>query len=134
MQWEFEDRIYQYRVEISTDGETWDVWVDQSANVAIGSVVHALAGEARYVRIGWNGLKALPVTWSCMIEFEVWGIALLDAGIALDASFALDAGFSPDAIAALASDAGDPNSDARDAAIPDPSALNALACQVIITP
>lgn len=73
--WEFEDRVYQYRIETSLDAVTWAPWIEQGANNAIGSVVHAAAAEARYVRILWNGLQVFPVTWSCMREFEVWGFA-----------------------------------------------------------
>lgn len=74
--WEFEDRVYQYRIETSLDAVAWSPWIEQAANNAIGSVVHAAAAEARYVRIVWNGLQVFPVTWSCMREFEVWGFAL----------------------------------------------------------
>jgi len=55
-QWEYGTQFYQYLIETSADGRTWDIFADKRANRLAGSpMVDFGDSRARYVRITFTG-------------------------------------------------------------------------------
>nr|WP_144922194.1 discoidin domain-containing protein [Paenibacillus bovis] len=74
---EFPNMAYQYKVEVSTDGENWTVFADRTNNTEPGNpkYVDEKSSSARYVRISVIGTEN-PGAWVSIWEFLV----LDDAG------------------------------------------------------
>jgi alpha-L-fucosidase len=69
--WEFGGRVYDYRVEVSTDGSTWTTAVDKTDNASAAQTQNdPFTASARYVRITVTGLPAS--TWASFYEFRVF--------------------------------------------------------------
>ncbi len=72
--WEFDDRQYQYIVEVSKNGTDWTVVVDKSGNTETSQIQRDNFNAAgRYVRITVTGLPTTPVTRASFYEFQVFG-------------------------------------------------------------
>ncbi len=72
--WEFNGRVYQYRVDVSTNNTSWTTVVDKTANTSTAQVQDdSFSATARYVRITITGLPASPTTWASFYEFRVFG-------------------------------------------------------------
>lgn len=70
--WEF-NKAYQYKIETSIDGTTWELAVDQTANTTSKQVVsHDFSGTGRYVRITITG-GVSNSTWASFFECQVYG-------------------------------------------------------------
>jgi putative heme-binding domain-containing protein len=77
--WEFADTHYQYKVEGSPDGKTWQLLVDATGDKAPGTQVteHRIdAHGVRYCRVTVTGLETGK--WPSFSEFEVYGKDLVD--------------------------------------------------------
>jgi beta-galactosidase len=74
--WEFDGRVYRYKVEVSPNNITWDLAVDKTENQSSAQTqkdVFAAKG-IRYVRITITGLPD-PNTWASFWEFRIFGEA-----------------------------------------------------------
>ena len=70
--WEFSGRVYDYRVEVSTNGSTWTTMVDKTDNSSTAQTQNdPFIATARYVRITVTGLPSS--TWASFYEFRVFG-------------------------------------------------------------
>ncbi len=80
--WQFNDRVYQFKIDGSADGKQWTLLVDETENGEVArQTEHATsAGAVRYVRITVTGLKGRQ--WASIHEFQVFGRA---SGEATDA-------------------------------------------------
>ncbi len=67
-------RNYQYRIQVSDDGNSWTTVIDQTTTTDATQIREDLfSTTARYVRIVYTGLPSSPVTWASHFEFEVYG-------------------------------------------------------------
>ncbi len=75
--WESTSGVYEYKVEGSTDGKTWNTLADQSHNAKSGSPKLAFDANVRYVRVdflgagpgaGWASLREVNVLGDTMVE------------------------------------------------------------------
>lgn len=75
--WEFDGRVYKYKVEVSADNTNWTLKVDKTNNTLATQIQYDgfTASSARYVRITITGLPISPVTWASFWEFKVFGTA-----------------------------------------------------------
>jgi len=74
IRWEFNGRLYKYRIEGSTDNKNWKTLVDYSGNKNDKKQLqkHNLGGQsARYIRIKPTALPS--GSWFTFFEFEVFG-------------------------------------------------------------
>jgi beta-glucanase (GH16 family) len=70
--WEYNGRIYKYKVEISSDNTNWTLKVDKTNNTSTAQTqTDPFSGTARYVRITVTGLAS--GTWASFFEFRVFG-------------------------------------------------------------
>jgi hypothetical protein len=63
-------RAYKYRIETSTDGTTYTIAVDKTANTTYGDTSNSFTATARYVRMYITGATA---GWASAYEFKVFG-------------------------------------------------------------
>lgn len=75
VEWEFAGRVYDYKVEVSSDDVNWTLKVDKTSNSSTAQVQQDLfsATGVRYVRITITGLAS--GTWASFYEFLVFGTA-----------------------------------------------------------
>jgi len=67
-------RNYKYKIEVSTDGVTWTVVVNQATTTSTAqSRQDSFSATGRYVRITYTGLPTYPTTMASHFEFEVYG-------------------------------------------------------------
>ena len=73
--WQFNDRVYQFKIDGSTDGKQWTLLVDETENGEVArQTEHATSARGiRYVRITVTGLKGRQ--WASFHEFQVFGRA-----------------------------------------------------------
>lgn len=72
IEWEFDNVPYYYKIEGSTDGNTWKVIVDASKNDKTGPNQHDfMVDGVRYLRITYLGKP--NGGWGSIREFEVFG-------------------------------------------------------------
>jgi hypothetical protein len=72
--WEFDGRVYQYRIEVSSNGTSWSTVVDKTGNTSSAQTQRdEFSANGRYVRITVTGLQASPLTWASFYEFRVFG-------------------------------------------------------------
>jgi hypothetical protein len=70
--WEFNNRVYKYRVEVSTNNSTWTTVVNKTNNTSTAQTqTDTFSATARYVRITVTGLQS--GTWASFYEFRVFG-------------------------------------------------------------
>lgn len=71
----FDPRDYQYTIEVSEDGETWDIAVDFLQNTQEPNIfVHPVnPTDARYIRINITGCNRYDGPWVSLSEIEVFG-------------------------------------------------------------
>lgn len=85
IEFEYEGDIWQYLVEVSSDGTAWTTIVDKSANTSstkIQTDLYTVAG--RYVRVTITGVPSSR--WTAFSEFRVWGeetISITGTNVAL---------------------------------------------------
>ncbi|GBG09709.1 hypothetical protein PAT3040_04368, partial [Paenibacillus agaridevorans] len=89
---EFRDAVYPYKIETSTDGETWELFANRSNNQSAAPSGYEDFGTAiaRYVKITIEGGM-----WKSLWEFEVFGTGNLAAGRPIAASSQQDEAHSP---------------------------------------
>jgi hypothetical protein len=64
--------VYQYRIDISSDNQTWTTVADKTTNtIAAGLTDDSFSASGRYVRITITGLP--PGLWASFYEFRVFG-------------------------------------------------------------
>ncbi|THF73790.1 discoidin domain-containing protein [Cohnella fermenti] len=70
---EFANKYYQYKIEVSTDGSSWTTFADKTGNTADGNPNYADTGSAnaRYVRLTVTGTEA-PGDWVSLWELKVF--------------------------------------------------------------
>lgn len=70
--WEFDGRIYGYRIQVSDDNSNWNTVVDKTNNQSIEQTQQDIfeAESVRYVRIVVTGLPSS--TWASFCEFKVF--------------------------------------------------------------
>lgn len=68
--WENPASVYQYTIEVSTDGISWTTAVDQSANTTVNGVAEIQSTDAvgRYVRLNISGIDN---GWASLFELRV---------------------------------------------------------------
>jgi alpha-L-fucosidase len=72
--WEFDGRVYQYRIEVSSNGTSWSTVVDKTGNTSSAQTQRdEFSASGRYVRLTVTGLPASPTTWASFYEFRVFG-------------------------------------------------------------
>lgn len=72
--WESAGRVYQYKVETSTNATAWITVVDKTTNTStLQTQQDRFTSTARYVKITVTGLPASPVTWASFFAFQVFG-------------------------------------------------------------
>jgi hypothetical protein len=71
--WEYGDRAYQYKIEVSEDSSSWNLALDRTTNTTITQVSSdSFNVVARYMRITVTGLAA--GTWASFFEFRAFGV------------------------------------------------------------
>ena len=70
--WESPGFLYQYKIDVSPDGERWKTAVDRSSNAKIEWAPghEFLAHDVRYVRL--SSTKLETGCWMGLVEFEVF--------------------------------------------------------------
>ena len=69
----YADRAYRFRIESSTDKNTWQQLVDKTSNTTQGSILNDFAtARARYVRLTVVGVSGDSTTWASIQEFAVY--------------------------------------------------------------
>ena len=70
----YNERAYQYRVEVSTDGITYTEVVDRTSNTTGGSLLvdNFMPVSARYVRITVTGASGYTGDWISLREFRIF--------------------------------------------------------------
>ncbi|WP_312369860.1 rhamnogalacturonan lyase family protein [Lachnoclostridium sp.] len=69
--WEFSGRVYGYKIETSTDNNTWTLRADKTNNTSTAQTQSdSFSATARYVRITVTSLPAS--TWASFFEFRVF--------------------------------------------------------------
>jgi uncharacterized protein YjdB/regulation of enolase protein 1 (concanavalin A-like superfamily) len=89
----YNDRAYQYVIEVSTDGSSYTEIVDRSSNSTAGSndapIADAFSSvNARYVKITVSGADSYTGTWVSLEEFRVYGDATSLKSVETSESFA----------------------------------------------
>ncbi|HVW00255.1 MAG TPA: discoidin domain-containing protein [Planctomycetaceae bacterium] len=76
--WEFEGRLYQYKVEGSTDGKSWNLLADRTSNddESQSQLLKFEAKGVRYVRLTITNQSA--GAWASIFEFEALGTKLVE--------------------------------------------------------
>ena len=71
----YQDRAYQYKVEVSTNGTSYTQVVDRLSNTTGGSVLSDTftATNARYVKLTVTGASGYTGGWTSINEFRVFG-------------------------------------------------------------
>ena len=71
--WEYDGKLYNYKVEASTDKRDWVIAADQTQNTRTTLVQRdSFTVQGRYVRITVTGLP--PAAWASFCEFSVFGM------------------------------------------------------------
>jgi hypothetical protein len=71
---EFAERLYGYRIDVSDDDASWTTVLDLADNPKLTQVQsEPLSTRGRYVRFWALALQATPTTWSCFWELELFG-------------------------------------------------------------
>ncbi|MBS0207164.1 MAG: discoidin domain-containing protein [Planctomycetes bacterium] len=87
IQWEMDDTNYRYKIEGSSDGQTWQMLSDQTKTdlkEQIQTLKFAVTG-IRYVRLTITGLT--PGRWGSFFEFEVHGTKMEERTVSSSDSF-----------------------------------------------
>jgi len=63
-------RAYKYKIEVSSDGNTYTTAVDKTGNTTIGDTSDTFSATARYVRITVTGSSS---GWASFYECQVYG-------------------------------------------------------------
>jgi hypothetical protein len=73
--WEFNNRIYKYRIEVSNNNTNWTVVVDKTNNTSTAQTQNDpfTANSVRYVRITITSTQSSN-TWASFREFRVFGL------------------------------------------------------------
>jgi putative heme-binding domain-containing protein len=76
--WEFEGRVYQYKVEGSADGKSWNLLADRTKNddEAQSQLVKFAAKGVRYIRLTITNQS--EGSWASIFEFEALGTKLVE--------------------------------------------------------
>ncbi|MGE5549054.1 MAG: polysaccharide lyase family 7 protein [Bacteroidota bacterium] len=71
----YQNRAYQYKVEVSTDGATYTQVVNRTANTTGGALLTDTfaSANARYVRLTVTGCYNYTGGWASICEFRVFG-------------------------------------------------------------
>ncbi|MGG1553757.1 discoidin domain-containing protein [Paenibacillus ferrarius] len=71
----YQDRAYQYKIEVSTNGSSYTQVVDRTGNTTGGSLItdQISASNARYVRVTITGAYNYTGGWAALNEFGVMG-------------------------------------------------------------
>ena len=85
IEFEYEGDIWQYLIEVSSDGTAWTSVVDKSANTSSTKIQTDLyTAVGRYVRVTITGVPSSR--WTAFSEFRVWGeetISITGTNVAL---------------------------------------------------
>jgi hypothetical protein len=72
--WQYNGRLYKYKVEVSTNNVNWTLVADKTNNTSTAlTQTDNFSTTARYVRITVTGLQSSPATWASFYEFRVLG-------------------------------------------------------------
>lgn len=79
----FENRAYQYKIEISTDGTTFSPLVDRTTNTTGGALLtdNFTIVNARFVKLTVIGASGYTGGWVSINEFRVFGRSTSTSGI-----------------------------------------------------
>lgn len=69
--WEAPDSTYKYKIEISSDGKTWETIVDRSENTTQRKCIHNFEKKFRFAKVTYLGNSRGQ--WASMWEFELYG-------------------------------------------------------------
>jgi hypothetical protein len=74
VRWEFNGRIYRYKIEVSTNNKNWTVVVDKTDNTNTAQIQNDrfTVQAVRYVRITITSIGSAN-TWASIWEFKVFG-------------------------------------------------------------
>lgn len=75
--WEFNNKVYDYKLEVSDDDNNWSMLLDKTENTSSNQIQEeSFTGSGRYVRLTVTDLQV--GCWASFFELKIYGTAIAD--------------------------------------------------------